>query len=124
VRRELWIPVKPKVKPRPRLSRGRAYTPQAAHDHEQEIASHWAAAGFEKIGIDTAVAVDITYTLDGSFVVIEELLERPKGLPTGDTDNYSKATLDALNGVAFEDDRQVTDLAARKRTRDWCSEPR
>lgn len=33
----------------------------------------------------------------------------------GDVDNYAKAILDAMKGVAFEDDAQVTDLVARKR---------
>lgn len=32
----------------------------------------------------------------------------------GDIDNHIKACLDALNGIAFEDDRQVTAITASK----------
>lgn len=32
-----------------------------------------------------------------------------------DTDNIAKAVLDALNGVAYKDDSQVTELSVRKR---------
>lgn len=35
--------------------------------------------------------------------------------PGGDIDNFAKGPLDALKGVAFKDDRQVTDLRASKR---------
>ena len=56
-------------------------------------------------------------------------LERPKRLDSkradpgaalapeavGDVDNFGKAILDALHGVAFFNDAQVTDLAVRKR---------
>lgn len=52
----------------------------------------------------------------------------PKGVPvgilmeihlcrkgrTGDLDNYQKTILDALNGVAWDDDRQVEAIQARK----------
>ena len=31
-----------------------------------------------------------------------------------DIDNLAKSCLDALNGIAFEDDRQVVELVARK----------
>jgi Holliday junction resolvase RusA-like endonuclease len=35
--------------------------------------------------------------------------------PGGDIDNFAKGPLDALKGVAFRDDRQVTDLSVSKR---------
>jgi hypothetical protein len=34
-----------------------------------------------------------------------------------DIDNLAKSCLDALNGIAFEDDRQVVELVARKASR-------
>jgi Holliday junction resolvase RusA-like endonuclease len=33
----------------------------------------------------------------------------------GDLDNYVKSLLDGLNGVAYEDDKQVVNLKAFKR---------
>ncbi|MBT2601403.1 MULTISPECIES: RusA family crossover junction endodeoxyribonuclease [unclassified Oceanobacillus] len=41
-----------------------------------------------------------------------EGIKRPVVKP--DTDNYTKAVLDALNGIIFKDDSQVTDLFASK----------
>lgn len=62
-------------------------------------------------------------------VDITVYLERPKRLDSkradpgavlapeavGDSDNFAKAILDALHGVAFLNDAQVTDLTVRKR---------
>jgi len=44
------------------------------------------------------------------------VLKSPHGAKTlrGDLDNYVKLTLDALNGVAWEDDRQVVRISAVK----------
>ena len=38
---------------------------------------------------------------------------KPESLKFGDADNHLKAIMDALNGIAFEDDRQVVDAAVR-----------
>lgn len=38
-----------------------------------------------------------------------------------DVDNYIKIALDGLNGLAFKDDNQITDIYARKR---YSDEPR
>ena len=38
----------------------------------------------------------------------------------GDLDNHIKALLDALNGIAFQDDSQITEITALKQ----CSQPR
>lgn len=42
---------------------------------------------------------------------------RPKDIASrnwGDLDNHVKAVLDALNGICFIDDRQVTEIHAQK----------
>ena len=49
-----------------------------------------------------AVAVTITYLYDGAPV---------------DVDNMAKPILDALSGLVYEDDSQVSDLLCRKRDR-------
>lgn len=38
------------------------------------------------------------------------------GIPTFDIDNISKPICDALNGIAYEDDSQIQDRIARKRS--------
>ncbi|MBI2936966.1 MAG: RusA family crossover junction endodeoxyribonuclease [Thaumarchaeota archaeon] len=40
------------------------------------------------------------------------------GIPDYDTDNVSKPVIDALKGVAYADDRQITDRNVRKRSLD------
>jgi Holliday junction resolvase RusA-like endonuclease len=39
---------------------------------------------------------------------------QPKSKLTSDIDNYAKAVLDALNGVAYTDDKQVVCLYLEK----------
>ena len=50
------------------------------------------------------------------------VVDRPKKTslfaPRPDVDNYAKAVMDAMNGVVFEDDRQVTFLCVSK---EWAS---
>lgn len=117
MRRELWIPVIPKVKQRPRMGRrGRVFTPQQTLEYEAAIAAEWADTFDDQFPDDMLLAVDVTYTRDGSQVVISEAdLDRiPVGLGRGDLDNFVKATLDGLQGTAFKDDKTVVELSARK----------
>lgn len=102
---------KPKVKQRPRLGRrGRAYTPVATLQFEQAVKENWEGPCFE-------VPVSLTITLNkDSFVVTVKQHDTlgPSGL-RGDIDNYAKAILDGLNGVAYVDDRLVQKLQVTKR---------
>lgn len=105
----IWVPHRPKTKGRPRMTRrGRTYTPADTLEHEALIRSYWDGPCY-----DGPVEVKVAYHPDGQSVVVRplgETLVRPKGL-RGDVDNYMKLTLDALNGTAFDDDRQVLTLA-------------
>lgn len=98
-------------KPRPRFSSrggyGRAYTPASYMKYERSIAKAYTEAGGKKfIG---AMSVSI-------FIHRELPKSRPKRIlaeldtSKPDIDNVAKAVLDALNGVAYEDDRQVVRL--------------
>lgn len=60
------------------------------------------------------VAVHVIVDPEGIAIVIEpvELDERSK--LRGDLDNYLKLAMDALNGVAFTDDRMVVKITAVK----------
>lgn len=64
---------------------------------ENEAKSHWPE---DELPVDDSVMVKITYFYEDIPV---------------DVDNISKPILDALTGVIFEDDSQVTDLLCRKR---------
>lgn len=115
---ELWVPMKPKTKDRPRLGRGRkAFTPAATLQAEQLIRSHYWADGGPLF--TTPVAVHADFYPDGLRIQIAEMSWTSP--LTGDTDNYLKLVLDALqpakNGtraVAYENDRQVVGVSAAK----------
>lgn len=103
------IPEKPKVKGRPRMTRsGRTYTPKDTLEAEANLRGYWPDEP-----VEGPVEVAITYHPNGQTVEITPSVgARTKGL-RGDLDNYVKLTLDALNKVAFVDDKQVVKLTAR-----------
>ena len=102
-------------KGRPRFTRGgHAYTPKATRDYEMAIREAFEnAPGRPPEPFSGPIAVSImTYR------------QLPKSTPKSvssepdthkpDIDNVAKIVLDALNGVAWEDDAQVVSLTASK----------
>lgn len=106
-------------KPRPRITRkgGKtyAYTPKKYQDCETKIAYEYERQGGEFFGAGE-LAVNIIICR-----------KQPKGTPKKyyeiedtvrpDIDNIAKSVLDALNGVAYTDDCQVTSLKVDKQPR-------
>lgn len=111
----LWVPIKPRVKPRPRLSRNRAYTPEWAMEYERAVGAEWELQQWEPF--EGPVTVDIEYFKTGSLITVGEYHEDVKGI-RGDLDNFIKASLDALNSIAWLDDKQVMQIGAAKRPGD------
>ena len=108
----LIIDRKPKVKARPRHTRsGHVFTPQSTLKEEDVIAEEWENQIGEKV--DGPVEVLLMYSPTATSITV---LRSPLGAKTlrGDIDNYVKLTLDALNGVAWDDDRQVVRVSAVK----------
>lgn len=103
-----------KTKGRPRLGRRRrAYTPAQTLEFEAKIREAWV----EQHGdtpYDGPVGMTVEIGSDWVTVDVYELEEshRPKYI-TGDLDNYHKAIQDALNKVAYIDDKQVHYLDLR-----------
>ena len=110
-------------KQRPRISRGRAYTPKRTKDYEERVLDAFRSSykGFyPAFGKDVPVRICIS--------VIQEIpkswskkkraqAESGEIVPlsrNGDVDNIAKSILDALNGFAYEDDCQVTTLIVTK----------
>lgn len=90
----------PVPKGRPRFVRGHAVTPKRTREYEKlvrEVAAlhcgRWRRDGLYRV----------TLTFFGQ----REL--------RGDLDNYVKALMDGMQGHAFDNDRQVVELVARKR---------
>lgn len=94
----------PETKARARWSkRSQAfYTPQQTRSHEARIAAAYLSETRRSNGADTR----------GTFGVIAIFFRATA--QRRDVDNMVKAVLDGLNGVAWADDNQVTEVIARK----------
>lgn len=108
------IPGEPVPKERPRFARrtGHAYTPEKTKQAEKEIAYMWK---LEHPGVKLKGPL---------FLEMVFNLKPPKGphgpYPTKrpDIDNLEKLITDALNGVAYEDDKQIVQVKKIKRWAD------
>lgn len=90
------------------MGRGRkAFTPQRTIDEQKRIASLYDGPVFTG-----PIVVYIDYYTDCAAIHIEDADHRSP--LRGDIDNYVKLTLDALNKVAWQDDRQVVGINATK----------
>lgn len=111
----------PVGKARPRFSRTRVYTPANTVYYERQIGEAAKAAmfGFPPVAPDVAFDVEIEayYAVPASWSKKRRLsalqgVDRPMTKP--DLDNLAKAVLDGMNGIVFEDDKQVVGLSVTK----------
>jgi Holliday junction resolvase RusA-like endonuclease len=110
---EVFVPWdKPQVKERPRFANGRVYTPKKTLDAEKLIAEHWREYGLPKV--DQPCEVELEFSNDGINVLIASCPDYVNRKLRGDLDNYVKIVLDALNDVAYTDDKHVVHIEARK----------
>lgn len=112
---------KPQGKQRPRFSRisKTVYTPTKTAKYEKQIAKAYTESGGKCIPAECYVSVSVSafFPVPKSYSKKkrEDCLERilkPDKKP--DIDNILKVVLDALNDVAYEDDKQVVELIGRK----------
>lgn len=118
---EFVVHGKPQGKARPRFSirSGTVYTPKKTAIYEKKIAKAYVEAGGEKYPAGTYVRVQIQvyFPIPKSWPkskrqdALENIL-RPDKKP--DIDNILKVVLDALNRIAYEDDKQVVYVSCRK----------
>ena len=114
------VPGEPVPQPRPRVStRGgfaRAYVPakHPVHAYRDAIAAAARAAGAGVHGEPVSVVIDFVWERPKSHLRKSGVKPDAPVLPRPDLDNTTKAVLDSLNGVAWEDDSQVQRLVVKK----------
>jgi len=106
------------AKGRPRMTRGITYKPAATRKYETH--GRLSQAMGDRTPIDLTVRAEITVDLPVPASWSLKLCHaafagqiRPTSRP--DTDNYVKAALDVINGIAITDDSLVVELAVEKR---------
>lgn len=117
----------PQGKARPRFNTRTktAYTTSKTAEYEREVAMSYRTAGGNK-KLDGAVAIDVTayFAIPKStpkkklFQFLQNIF-RPIKKP--DIDNILKIIMDGLNGIAYDDDKQVVSVKIHKF---YSTEPR
>lgn len=117
---ELYIPITPIPKGRPRFSKfGHGYTPEKTRTYEAKVCKFYS----ENCGVlfENAVKTYMTFYMpipkSTSKKKREQMInnEIKHTVHNGDLDNLCKGVLDALNGIAYKDDSQITVIHANKR---------
>ena len=103
------FPIDPVAKGRPRFGKGRTYTPKKTKDFEGLIKS-MAREQYKNGPMKGPLSVIVVFTIKRSKSVKREY---PTVKP--DVDNFLKASLDALNGIAYDDDAQIIEVNASKK---------
>lgn len=115
------IPGMVRAKQRPRLGRGRVYTPQETINYECLVRNcYYDCAknmGWKPIDGPIRVELEVFFPIPKSDSKKKKSLKlsgsiRPTIKP--DVDNIAKSILDALNGLAYADDKQVVDCRVGK----------
>jgi len=117
LRFEVLGPPQGKSRPRVCFKAGRAwaYTPKDTRDYEAKIKK--AARGGKKLSGNVWMRISAVFPIPKSATKSkrEEMLSgrvRPTKKP--DMDNIIKTIMDALNGIAYEDDKQVCEIHVEK----------
>lgn len=106
----IYIEGKPHPKERPRVTKtGHAFTPERTRKAEKRIGEAWDGPMYHG-----PVHVQVIVDPDGTAIVVEPIDLDEASKLRGDLDNYLKTCLDSLNGIAWDDDRQVVKITAVK----------
>ena len=118
------INLDPYPSPRPRFSRksGRAYMPSEYTLWKKLFLKEWLKHGLDKYHSGIAIAVDLKFYIKPPKAISrvkknQNILkaETWRVVKKPDLDNLEKSVLDSVNGHAYEDDNQISDLHSCKR---------
>ena len=111
------VHIAPVAKARPRVSmrhgRAFAYTPKKSADYERLIAEHCPKAPMDgplALNLQFGIPIPGSWSKQKKADALSGVI-RPTSRP--DIDNYIKAVMDAVNGLAYHDDAQVVSLFAK-----------
>lgn len=118
------IPGEPGAKGRPRFStfggHPTAYTDKKTRLYESLVRD----AYLQQVGNPSPIQKEISVEIKAYFNIPKSASKKKRAdMESGkirpvkrpDTDNIAKIVLDSLNGIAFEDDKQVVELTVTKR---------
>ena len=120
----LVINLEPFPSPRPRFSRktGGAYMPKEYTLWKKRFLKEWLKHGIEKFEVGVPLAVDLKFFIKPPSSISrvkknQNILksETWRVVKKPDLDNLEKSVLDSVNGHAYEDDNQISDLHSFKR---------
>lgn len=106
------FPIEPVAKGRPRIGRGRAFTPKKTRDFENKVrehAKHHAIMTKMREPLTGPLEVLVMFNLTKPKTVRREV---PEVKP--DLDNLVKGLFDGCNGVLWIDDAQIVMMACSK----------
>lgn len=120
------INMEPMASPRPRISTrngfAKAYMPKEYMSWKKQFLLAWSLYRAEKIVQGVPLEVNICFFIKPpeSIAKVKKNLtalseETMPVVKKPDIDNLQKSVLDALNGYAYYDDNQITDIYAKKR---------
>ncbi len=125
------VPGEPQGKARPRVTRmGHAYTPERTRSYEAEVIRRFRIAEQGTGFVRWEKSVPLTLTVRAYYGIPKSANKRMQAAmlegrisPTKkpDTDNIGKIVADALNGIAWYDDAQITELRVIKQ---YSADPR
>ena len=99
---------RPVPKARPRVARGHEYTPKRTKEYEEIVRIAYKNSGGTKLEGAVFMRIGAVYKAPKKSLLYHNRTKKP------DLDNIAKAILDGLNGIAYEDDAQVSVLKIEK----------
>lgn len=113
-----FVPGKVQGKARPRFSSrsGTVYTPEKTKSYERQIAEAYEAQHGPCFEGAVMVVIEAVFPIPKSWPRAKKAEAMAGKLPPGkpDIDNILKVVLDGLNGIAYEDDKQVVLTQCKK----------
>ena len=113
------IPGRAIGKARPKFSRQgnfvKTYTPEKTVNYENFVKMCWMNSGAEKLKGNIIAVIVARFLIPQSYSKKKRRELNEKYCPKKpDCDNIAKSILDALNGIAYDDDSQIIDLSVTK----------